>query len=516
MIRLTADLPTLDFAKSDSDAPASISGIAVPWAPVTATVLGGQRVAFERGAFDVNQKAAKLIEGHDLTQLRGTVNALADMDEGLGFTATFARTRASADAVELIRSGAYDAVSVGAEVQESYYDKELKATVVTRASLVELSLVAVPAFSGAEIQTLVAQADEPDETEIPTETTPPTPSEEDETMSEPTTVEAAVATQPIYATAKREFKLPSVSEYISAFVRGGSDFAQLNENIRAAAPNVTTPDIPGVIPTPIIQNVVNTFVGSRPLVDATILRPMPQGGSVFIRPVVSVHNSVGTATQNTTITASQFEINDVQITKTIQGGYVEISEAAIDWSQPEALGPLLDDMMRVYMDRTDLLACSELQTGTTNSNNFANASIADPAYWVEWMYTAAADILTGSNGNLPSVLAVSPNVWKLMGSLSDTADRPLFPQVGPMNAYGSLNVASTQGAFAFGLRVVVDRNLTSAGMTILDPRALESFELNKGLISVEQPSQLSRQIAVRGYWASKVISPELSIKAAFV
>jgi HK97 family phage prohead protease len=515
MIRLTADLPTLDFAKSDSDAPASISGIAVPWAPVTATVLGGQRVAFERGAFDVNQKAAKLIEGHDLTQLRGTVNALADMDEGLGFTATFARTRASADAVELIRSGAYDAVSVGAEVQESYYDKELKATVVTRASLVELSLVAVPAFSGAEIRDLVAQADEPEE-ETPTETTPTTPSEEDETMSEPTSVEAAVATQPIYATAKREFKLPSVSEYISAFVRGGSDFLQLNENIRAAAPNVTTPDLPGVIPTPIIQNVVNTFVGSRPLVDATTLRPMPQGGSVFIRPVVSVHNSVGTATQNTTITASQFEINDVQITKTIQGGYVEISEAAIDWSQPEALGPLLDDMMRVYMDRTDLLACSELQTGTTNSNNFANASIADPAYWVEWMYTAAADILTGSNGNLPSVLAVSPNVWKLMGSLSDTADRPLFPQVGPMNAYGSLNVASTQGAFAFGLRVVVDRNLTSAGMTILDPRALESFELNKGLISVEQPSQLSRQIAVRGYWASKVVSPELSIKAAFV
>lgn len=515
MIRFTAEIPTLDFAKSEEDAPASISGIAVPWAPVTATVLGGQRVAFERGAFDVNQKAAKLIEGHDLTQLRGTVNALADMDEGLGFTATFAKTRASADAVELVRSGAYDAVSVGAEVQESYYDKELKATVVTKASLVELSLVAVPAFSGAEIRDLVAQADEPDE-EIPTETPQPTPSEEDETMSEPTTVEAAIATQPIYATAKREFKLPSVSEYISAFVRGGSDFAQLNENIRAAAPNVTTPDLPGVIPTPIIQNVVNTFVGSRPLVDATTLRPMPQGGSVFIRPVVSVHNSVGTATQNTTITASQFEINDVQITKTIQGGYVEISEAAIDWSQPEALGPLLDDMMRVYMDRTDLLACSELQTGTTNSNNFANASIADPAYWVEWMYTAAADILTGSNGNLPSVLAVSPNVWKLMGSLSDTADRPLFPQVGPMNAYGSLNVASTQGAFAFGLRVVVDRNLTSAGMTILDPRALESFELNKGLISVEQPSQLSRQIAVRGYWASKVVSPELSIKAAFV
>jgi len=230
VIRLTADLPTLDFAKSETDAPASISGIAVPWAPVTATVLGGQRVAFARGAFDVNQKAAKLIEGHDLTQLRGTVNALADMEEGLGFTATFARTRASADAVELVKAGAYDSVSVGAEVIESHYDKTLKATVVTKASLIELSLVAVPAFSGAEIRDIAAQADdetEPDETESPTETNPPTPSEEDE-MSEPTSVEAAVATQPIYATAKREFKMPTAAEYISKFVQGGSEFAEFN------------------------------------------------------------------------------------------------------------------------------------------------------------------------------------------------------------------------------------------------------------------------------------------------
>ena len=515
MIRLTADLPTLDFAKSDSDAPASISGIAVPWAPVTATVLGGQRVAFERGAFDVNQKAAKLIEGHDLTQLRGTVNALADMDEGLGFTATFAKTRASSDAVELIRSGAYDAVSVGAEVQESYYDKELKATVVTRASLVELSLVAVPAFSGAEIQTLVAQADEPDETEIPTETTPPTPSEEDETMSEPTTVEAAIATQPIYATAKREFKLPSAAEYISAFVRGGHDFAQMNDNIRAAAPDVITSDIPGVIPTPIIAPVYNNFQGRRPLIDATGVRNMPQSGAIFIRPVVTTHNSIGTATQNTTITASAFVVDDVQITKTIQGGYVEISEASLDWSQPEVLGALLDDMARVYADRTDLLACSELVSGTTNSNNFANASITDPAEWVRWMYQAAADILTGSNGNLPSALAVSPNIFQYLGQLVDGSDRPLFPQVGPMNAYGTMTPGS-DSAVAFGLRLVVDRNLGATDMVIMDPTGIECWEQQKGAISVEQPSQLSRQIAFRGYFAAKVIDPSKSIKAAFV
>jgi HK97 family phage prohead protease len=504
---------TLDAAAGD-DAPKTITGIAVPWAPVFATVMDGTKVSFARGAFDLNMKSPKLLENHDMSALRGIVSSLADMPEGLGFTATFAKTGAAADAIELVKAGAYDSVSVGAVPTKFKYDKN-GVMVVSQADLIEISLVAQPAFKDALITEIAAS--EPDDA---TEPTPIDSEEEPEvaTQENPVVeVEASIIpTTPIYANAKREFKLPSASEYIATFIRGGHDWAQMNDNIRAAAPDVTTPDIPGVIPTPIVAPIFNSFVGSRPLVDATSVRAMPQGGAVFIRPVVSVHNSIGTATQNTTITASQFEINDVQISKTIQGGYVEISEASLDWSQPEVLGALLDDMARVYADRTDLLACSELQTGTTNSNNFANASIADPAYWVEWMYTAAADILTGSNGNLPSILAVSPNVWKLMGSLSDTADRPLFPQVGPMNAYGSLNAASTSGAFAFGLRVVVDRNLTSAGMTILDPRALENWEQQKGAISVEQPSQLSRQIAFRGYWASKLIDPTLSIKAAFV
>jgi HK97 family phage prohead protease len=504
---------TLDAAAGD-DAPKTITGIAVPWAPVFATVMDGTKVSFARGAFDLNMKSPKLLENHDMSALRGIVSSLADMPEGLGFTATFAKTGAATDAIELVKAGAYDSVSVGAVPTKFKYDKN-GVMVVSQADLIEISLVAQPAFKDALITEIAAS--EPDDATEPT----PIDSEEEPkvaTQENPVVeVEASIIpTTPIYANAKREFKLPSASEYIATFIRGGHDWAQMNDNIRAAAPDVTTPDIPGVIPTPIVAPIFNSFVGSRPLVDATSVRAMPQGGAVFIRPVVSVHNSIGTATQNTTITASQFEINDVQISKTIQGGYVEISEASLDWSQPEVLGALLDDMARVYADRTDLLACSELQTGTTNSNNFANASIADPAYWVEWMYTAAADILTGSNGNLPSILAVSPNVWKLMGSLSDTADRPLFPQVGPMNAYGSLNAASTSGAFAFGLRVVVDRNLTSAGMTILDPRALENWEQQKGAISVEQPSQLSRQIAFRGYWASKLIDPTLSIKAAFV
>jgi HK97 family phage prohead protease len=514
MIHFHADLDLIIAEAGDENRPARIAGIAVPW-DVVATVSGGQRVKFLRGAFDLTQKPAKLLENHDMSQLRGVVNALADSDAGLEFEATLADTRASKDAVALLKAGAYDSVSVGANPVSFKFDKA-GVMVVSKAQLIELSLVAVPAFSEAVITEIAASAD-PEESEIEEETLD-TPEEEkvSEAIKAESAESATTPTSPLlYAQARREFKLPSASEYIAAFVRGGHDWAQMNDNIRAAAPDVVTSDIPGVIPTPIVAPIYNNFQGRRPLIDATGVRAMPQGGAVFIRPVVTTHSTIGTATQNSTITASAFEVDDVQITKTIQGGYVEISEASLDWSQPEVLGALLDDMARVYADRTDLIACSELNTGTTNSNNFANASIDDPAYWVEWMYTAAADILTGSNGNLPSVLVVSPNVYKFLGKLSDTADRPLFPQVGPMNAFGTLSPGGDSG-FAFGLRVVVDRNITSAGMFIMDPTAIENWEQQKGAISVEQPSQLSRQIAFRGYFASKVIDPTKTIKAAFV
>jgi HK97 family phage prohead protease len=514
MIHFHADLDLIIAEAGDENRPARIAGIAVPW-DVVATVSGGQRVKFLRGAFDLTQKPAKLLENHDMSQLRGVVNALADSDAGLEFEATLADTRASKDAVALLKAGAYDSVSVGANPVQFKYDKA-GVMVVAKAQLIELSLVAVPAFSEAVITEIAASAD-PEESEIEEETLD-TPEEEkvSEAIKAESAESATTPTSPLlYAQAKREFKLPSAAEYISAFVRGGHDFAVMNDNIRAAAPDVVTSDIPGVIPTPIIAPVYNNFQGRRPLIDATGVRAMPQAGAIFIRPVVTTHNSIGTATQNTTITASAFVVDDVQITKTIQGGYVEISEASMDWSQPEVLSALLDDMARVYADRTDLLACSELVSGTTNSNNFANASITDPAEWVRWMYQAAADILTGSNGNLPSALAVSPNIFQYLGQLVDGSDRPLFPQVGPMNAYGTMTPGS-DSAVAFGLRLVVDRNLGATDMVIMDPTGIECWEQQKGAISVEQPSQLSRQIAFRGYFAAKVIDPSKSIKAAFV
>ena len=337
-----------------------------------------------------------------------------------------------------------------------------------------------------------------------------------ETVEAPAVIEASKATQTIFATAKREFKMPTPAEYISAFVTNPDKFAEMRAGIEAAAPNVITTDIPGVLPLPIVQPTYNNFIGRRPVIDAVGVKAMPQGGKVFIRPEVTTHTSVAVqSAENAALQSGTFVVTDNQVTKGTYGGYVTLSEQSIDWSTPEIIGLVLDDMGRIYANATDNVAADNLKTGATVTSNFTAASGADPSYWSSWISSAATTILSGSNGNLPTHLFVSPDYWGVLMGLSDTADRPLFPQIGPMNAFGNLSPGQVNGV-AFGLQVVVDRNFADNTIIVGDATGYEVFEQMKGAISIDVPSTLSRTIAFRGYLATLMIDASKFVKAVMV
>ena len=509
MIRLTAQQITLD-ASADGEPSRQITGLAVPW-NVKATLSGGESVVFLEGSLPEDGPMPKLLEYHDDTRVIGRVTERVSTAEGMMFVAKLSATRAADDALALLADGALDSVSVGA-VPTKFKRLADGTLEVSEAKFVELSVVTVPAYESAQVYSVAASSPEeeaPDEEEvIPT---PTQPSEEDE-MSE--ALEAAVPTAPIqYAAPKREFKLPTIAEYMIKFAAGGSEFAEFNQRIVAAAPNVTSTDTPGILPVPIISPIYNNFVANyRPLITAMGVRQMPASGKVFIRPKVTTNTTIGASNgELVALDQGTFVVDDIQITKALYGGYVNLSEESMDFTSPEVLGALIDDMARIYSNATDIAACTTFQAGVSQTETLTDDS--SPADWVSFIYGSAKDILENSNGNLPNVLILSPNYYAGLGSLSDDSGRPLFPNIGPQNAFGT-TAASNFNGNAFGLNLVVDRNISNQ-VYVGDSTGFECWEQQRGAVSVElADGALGRVIKFRGYFSSVMIDATKFVKRA--
>lgn len=333
-------------------------------------------------------------------------------------------------------------------------------------------------------------------------------------MSEHTPeVEASAETVPtaplLFAAPRKEFKLPTAAEYIAAQLAGGATTQEFNQRLRAAAPDVVTSDLDGILPTPIVQPVYNGLVGRRSVIDAIGAKAMPQGGKVFIRPSVSTHVTIGASNgENVALDSGTFVVTDNPVTKGVYGGYVQLSEEAMDWSTPEVLTLILDDMSREYAKQTETVVETDLDGGISQLEPIADETSA--ADWASFVWNASKTILDNSS-HLPTHLFVSPDYWASMGQLIDEAGRPLFPQVGPMNAFGNMGPA-TLGATAFGLSVVVCPYVSDFA-AVGNADGFEIYEQQKGAISVEaSDGSLSRYIKFRGYLATLMIDANKFVK----
>ena len=516
MIRMIANSVTLDAAQGDEQ-PRTISGIAVPYG-VDAVVMGGQRVRIEQGALPTDGPAPRLLEDHDTGRIVGKVTAREDTPEGMLFEAQIAKTTAGDDLVELLKMGALDSVSVGIEATD--YEMDGRTMVVKAADWEELSVVYKPAFSGAQI-TKIAAAEDAEATPDNPEPQPESENQVSEDIT-PEVVEAAAPVQepeaqptaPIYATAKKR-GLPSVGEYILAFRAGGSDFAQFNENIRAATGDVVVSDAAGLVPTPVVTPVYDDVNALRPIVSALGARQMPAAGSTFLRPKIATHSGVAVQTNELgSVNTADFDLSNVTFTKKTFAGTLLLSEQVIDWSTPSMLDASVNDLAGQYALQTEKYVVDQMAAAITNSQEVILDSYTDDAEFIADLYLAASSI--ASTGNyLPNALVVAPAMWAKLGALVDGQGRPVFPQVSPLSGIGELREGVTGwSGNPLGLQLVVSNQIGTQAIGnkdaneyywLMNTRGVEVYEQYKGFLRVENATNLGLQVTVRGYIAAEVV-----------
>jgi len=501
MLKLTQQELTLDAAGPDGMPRRTLAGLALPY-NVEATVSDGTKVMFLPGSLNAGGKMPKLYLGHDSSQAVGLVTAMVDSEGGMLYEARISETTLGNEALVLAADGVLDAVSVGVNPTKFSYD-ENGTMVIAAADWQELSLVPYGAFPGASVDRVAASIHH-EETEVVLNSEQE-PVEEINEMSQPVeapaVIEAAPMAQPLYAQ-PRSFKLPTAGEFIAATIQGGGVLAEMSARIRAAAPDITTADTPGILPEIITGTVYDGLNPIRPFVTAIGTRAMPQSGATFRRPKITVRPTVTQQPtgQLNTLDPSTVTVANNDISKLTFGTYVTMSEQDLDWSDPASINIVLNQLAIAYGQATDNYAVDTCHAAISQTASVADTS--DPADWIAAIYDGARQISASSN-YLPTHMIVTPATWAALGALVDSTGRPVFPQIGAMNAPGELSAASWNGN-PLGLVLVVDKNAPGSFMGhAAGPAAgFEFYEQQKGAISVDVPSTLGRTIAYRGYAAA--------------
>ena len=515
MIRFNAINVTVDAAAPDGTPRRTISGIAAPY-NVVATVSDGTEIMLSPGALPEDGPNPKLFVGHSPDKAIGTVIARQDTPDGMLFQAKIASTDLGNESLQLALENVYDQVSVGISPTQFSYN-EAGVMLIEKANWTELSLVPHGAFGTSANITQVAASIPQTPDEIDHNKTEPEIEEieEMEQVPAPEAVEAAIPTAPIFASAKREFVLPSAGEFMAAYHIGGDTFANMNKAVaefsasqrtalQAAAGDVLTTDTPGLLPVPVLGPLVQDLNFLRPTAEAVGVRAYPDNGQqkTFIRPTITTHTSVASQSELAAASATTMVIASNSVTKTTLAGQVTLSVQDIDFTSPAAMQLILNDLMGEYMIASDNLCADNLLTAATSSGVW-DGTVAD---LLKSVYDSAVDISNGRNWT-PTHMFVSPDVWGQLGQLADTTGRPVFPFIGAgltgQNALGGGNASSWNGT-PLGLQLVVDSNFAAKTMIITrvgqgQGDAFEFYESIRGLMSVEQPSVLGRNMSFHGY-----------------
>ena len=502
MITFNANTFAVEAAGPDGLPRRTITGVAVQY-NTFATVSDGTTVSFAPGSLPVDGRQPRVFMYHDSTMPIGLVSERVDTGTEMLLAMKISSTALGNEALVLAADGVME-LSVGVNPTKFSYDEEGNMT-IEAAEWTEISLVPTAAFKGSTISQVAAS--EPVAEEPVTETI---------AMDTPEIIEEVVIpTAPIFATAKREPRLPNAFEFMAAIHKGGIEAANANKvwedyrayhksPIEAAAGDVVSSNVAGIVPLPLLGPVFADINYISPLLTAVGTRAMPGGGtgSTFIRPTWTTHPTVTEqAAQLDAVSATTSVIASNTVTKKSFAGATTLSYQTVDFTDPAAMAVIMQDLAGQYLRAIDNFACDNLVTAAS-ADGVWDLTVAD---LLKSIYDCAVTTVAATNF-LPTHIAVDPATWGLMMQLTDDQKRPIFGYTGgglnAFNAIGNGGINAFQNANPLGLQIVVDNNFAAKTMVIFNSNAYEIYRQDRGLLSVENPSTISRTMSMFGYAAT--------------
>lgn len=261
--------------------------------------------------------------------------------------------------------------------------------------------------------------------------------------------------------------------------------------------HMTTTDSEGIIPSPIIQPVINFIDAARPLVSALGPRPLPSDN--WYRPRVTQHTAVAKqSAEKTELVNQRMKIERVPVSADTYGGYVNVSRQIVDFSTPAGLDLVVSDLAAQYAIETEAACCDDIAGVATTAIDYDSSTVATVA---SALWQAVGQIYAVTKGQGRILIVCSPDALGTFG--------PLFNPVNPQNAQSEGFNASQFGQGMMGaisgLGLAMSAGFSGSEAFVLSTAAVEVYEQRIGTLQVTEPSVLGVQVAYAGYFADVVL-----------
>lgn len=299
-------------------------------------------------------------------------------------------------------------------------------------------------------------------------------------------------------------------DYISASTGSREAMERLELFTRAAAHQKTSDNL-GVIPDPIVGDVLNFIDAARPIVGWLGPRDMPSATwyrpKVTARTNVAVQGSAGApADEKSELVSQKMTISRLTGTAVTYGGYVNVSRQNIDFSSPQMMDAIVNDLAAQYAIQTEAALGTAL-LASSNTVELATASGGTPtaAELTTALWSAAANIYTAVKGQGRVGLFVQPAKLANWGNLF----APVNPQNAQSSGFSASDFAQGLVGTVSGIPVYVSAGLSTAPATtfgvVMSSAAVEVYEQRIGQLQATEPSVLGVQVAYAGYFTPMTV-----------